>query len=473
MIKRNGQKSKLKALSIEAASLGGLLHSSDEAPVMGVEQRGQLIARLGQLQPHRGKTAAGDAKPYDYTLKEVQEAFRLVKARRGAAGIDRQSIEGFEANLDGNLYKIYNRLASGSYFPPPVKAVAIPKKSGGERILGIPTVGDRVAQMVIKRRLEPILEPVFHTDSYAYRPGKSAHQALQVTRKRCWQYGWVVEFDIAKLFDCIDHQLLMKAMRHHHVEKSILMYVERWLKAPIQNIEGLVEQRTMGTPQGGVVSPLLANLFLHYVFDVWMTKAFPDTPFCRYADDALVHCQSLREAKQVLTALASRLEECGLTIHPDKTHIVCCQKSGTREQGIKSQFTFLGFTFRQRASLNRRTGELFDSFSPGISLEAEKSIRARMRSMPFTRLRFLSLQEIATYSRPYIQGWVNYYCLFNRALFSRVSAYFNLLLLRWAMSKFKHLRGKRNKTLHWFYALTQRSASLFPHWKLGWTRVGG
>lgn len=404
MSKRDGQESKLKALSINAASLGGLPHNSVEAPVMGVEQRGQLIQSRKQSQPHKGKTTACDAKPYDYTLEEVNEAFRLVRSRRGAAGIDRQSIQAFEVNLDGNLYKIYNRLASGSYFPPPVMAVTIPKKAGGERVLGVPTVGDRVAQMVIKRRLEPLLEPLFHQDSYGYRPGKSAHQALKVTRERCWKYRWVVEFDITRAFDCIDHELLLKALRHHRVEASILMYVERWLKAPIQHRDSTVEMRMRGTPQGGVISPLITNLFLHYVFDVWMTKVFPDTPFCRYADDGLVHCQTLGEAKRVLTALSLRLQDCGLCIHPDKTHIVCCEVRRSLGQSIEHQFTFLGYTFRRRSSVSKRTGKLITTFSPGISLQSEKAIRERMRSMPFTRLRYLSLQEIAKNCRPYLQG---------------------------------------------------------------------
>ena len=230
-------------------------------------------------------------KSYDISKHDVVRAWKLVKANKGAAGVDGETIEQFESNLKGNLYKLWNRMSSGSYFPPAVKTVAIPKKSGGERKLGIPTVSDRVAQMVVKLHFEPLVEPYFHMDSYGYRPNKSAHQALAVTRKRCWRYNWVLEFDIKGLFDNIDHDLLMKAVRKHTDNRWQLLYIERWLTGPIQAEDGTVSNRTRGVPQGGVVSPVLSNLFMHYVFHMWMERSFPGTPFCRYADDGLAHCQ--------------------------------------------------------------------------------------------------------------------------------------------------------------------------------------
>lgn len=265
------------------------------------------------------------AKSFDISKQLVWDAYLLVKANRGGAGIDEQSIEDFDKNLKNNLYRIWNRMASGSYFPPPVMAVAIPKKTGGERVLGIPTVSDRIAQMVVKLKLEPDLEPNFHADSYGYRPGKSAHQAIEVTRQRCWWNDWVLEFDIRGLFDNIDQGLLMKAVRFHTTCKWVILYVERWLKAPMQLENGELKQRSRGTPQGGVVSPLLANLFMHYAFDRWMAKTFPSLPFCRYADDGLIHCRKLKQAKYIQNMLEQRMRSCGLELHPDKTKVVYCR----------------------------------------------------------------------------------------------------------------------------------------------------
>jgi RNA-directed DNA polymerase len=420
-----------------------------------------------------GKIAVSYTKPYDYTLEEVAEAFEIVKANRGAAGVDHQSLQEFEERLVSNTYKVFNRLASGSYFPPPIRAVTIPKKTGGERVLGIPTVADRVAQTVIKRRLEPQLEPIFHVDSYGFRPNKSAHQALAVTRKRCWQYRYVVEFDIARAFDAIDHQLLLKALRHHGIEKNILMYVERWLRAPLQREDGTMELRSNGTPQGGVISPLLANLFFHYAFDAWMCRTFSELPFCRYADDAIIHCRNLAEARRVLTALALRLKECGLEIHSGKTHIVCCKPGMLRDDDVEMSFTFLGYTFRPRCCASPGTRKLFTGFVPAMSAAAEKSVRASMREFPFVTKRFLSLQDISKHSRPYIQGWINYYGRFFGTQFRRVSSYFNSLLVRWAMSKFKKFRGERGRARLWLAKIAAENPDLFPHWKLGWTTMVG
>lgn len=222
-----------------------------------------------------------ETTPFTISKQLVMQAYKRVKANAGAAGIDQQSLECFGKGLKNNLYKLWNRMSSGSYFPPPVKAVAIPKKTGGERILGVPTVADRIAQKVVKLTLEPEMDKHFHPDSYGYRPNKSALDAVGVTRQRCWQYDWVVEFDIKGLFDNIPHDLLMKAVRKHTDCKWSLLYIERWLKAPMQMPEGQATERTQGTPQGGVISPLLSHLFLHYVFDVWMSKRHSTLSWCR------------------------------------------------------------------------------------------------------------------------------------------------------------------------------------------------
>ncbi|MEX6430344.1 group II intron reverse transcriptase/maturase, partial [Ferrimicrobium acidiphilum] len=249
---------------------------------------------------------------------------------QGAAGVDGESIEEFEKDLKGNLYRIWNRMSSGSYFPPPVRAVEIPKRAGGSRVLGVPTVSDRIAQTVVKIYLEPEVEPIFHPDSYGYRPGRSALDALGRTRERCWKFDWVIDLDIRAFFDSIDHDLMLKALAKHTKERWILLYVERWLKAPLEKEDGATVQRDRGTAQGSAISPLLANLFLHYAFDVWTARNFPDCPFERYADDGVIHCATEQEAKEILVALGKRLAELGLELNPDKTAIVYCKDANRK-----------------------------------------------------------------------------------------------------------------------------------------------
>ena len=270
-------------------------------------------------------------KPFEISKALVWEAYKQVKVNKGGAGVDHESLEEFDKNLAKNLYKIWNRLSSGSYFPPAVKCVEIPKKQGGTRLLGVPTVSDRIAQMTIKLMFEPEVEPHFLDDSYGYRPNKSALDAIGVTRKRCWQYDWLIEFDIRGLFDKIDHELLMKAVRCHTNNKCILLYIERWIKAPLELSDGTTRERNCGTPQGGVISPILSNLFLHYVFDIWMTRKHPESLWCRYADDGICHCRTQRQAKALLVELEQRFKECKLEIHPDKTKIVYCKSSLHKE----------------------------------------------------------------------------------------------------------------------------------------------
>src|SRR5271157_5781884 len=338
-------------------------------------------------------------KSYVIAKRAVWEAYQQVKANRGSAGIDEETIAMFDGNLSRNLYKLWNRMSSGSYLPPPVKQVEIPKAKGGTRKLGIPTVSDRIAQTVVKRAIEPILEPIFHQDSYGYRPGRSAKQAIAVTRKRCWQYAWVVEFDIKSAFDQIDHGLLMKAVRSHVKEGWILLYIERWLTAPFETTDGERVSRQRGTPQGGVVSPILMNLFMHYAFDVWMKRTNPSCPFARYADDAVVHCRSKQQAEQVMRSIAKRLAECGLTMHPEKSKIVYCQDSNRAEYFLNVQFTFLGFTFRPRKAMSKQR-RLFTSFLPGVSADALKRMRKEVRGWRIHRQTPGTLVELAQQYNP-------------------------------------------------------------------------
>ncbi len=319
------------------------------------------------------------AKPFSIPRQLVWRAYLAVKSKGGAAGVDNQSLEEFERDLKNNLYRIWNRMCSGSYFPPPVKAVPIPKKSGGTRILGVPTISDRIAQTVVKMMLEPTLEPVFDEDSYGYRPGRSAHDVIAVTRKRCWQFDWVVEFDIRGLFDNISHELLMKALRHHCSCRWVLLYVERWLRASMQQPDVMLTERHQGTPQGGVVSPVLANLFLHYAFDAWVRREMPRVPFCRYADDGLLHCRSRRQAEYVMKRITDRFRECGLEIHPDKSSVVYCQDRNRTEQHPRISFDFLGYTFRPRRCVDRR-GNVHPNFLPAISRPSKKEINRLIRS---------------------------------------------------------------------------------------------
>src|ERR1700688_2057964 len=270
----------------DAGVRGGVAHSSEESLVTRGERRGGVDRSSRAANPQAGMSSRTSTKPYVIAKRAVWEAYQRVKANRGAAGIDEETIAMFEQNLSRNLYKLWNRMSSGSYFPPPVKQVEIPKAKGGTRKLGIPTVADRIAQTVVKLLIEPTLEPIFHPDSYGYRPGRSAKQAIAVTRKRCWQYDWVVEFDIKAAFDQIDHALLMKAVRSHIKEGWILLYIERRLTAPFETADGGTLPRTRGTPQGGVVSPILMNLFMHYAFDSWMKRTYPQCSFARYADDS-------------------------------------------------------------------------------------------------------------------------------------------------------------------------------------------
>ena len=408
-----------------------------------------------------------EAKPYQISKQLVMEAYRRVKANRGAAGIDGETLMAFEKDLKGNLYKIWNRMSSGSYFPPPVRLVEIPKGKGGIRPLGIPTVADRVAQTVAKMVLEPLVEPQFHPDSYAYRPGRSALDAVGVTRKRCWAFDWVVDLDIKAFFDSLDHNLVERAVAHHTDIPWVRLYIGRWLRAPVQRPDGTLEQREKGTPQGGVLSPLLANLFLHYAFDRWIQRRYPRVPFERYADDAIVHCRSRKEAEAVLEAIRGRFVQCGLELHPVKTRIVYCKDEDRRGEHEHIAFDFLGYTFQPRRAKNR-WGKHFVSFLPAISTKAAKAIRATIREWRMASTRNnQSLEDLARLVNPRVRGWMNYYGRFYRSKLVQVLRYLNEALAGWVRRKYKRFRRRERASIHWLGRIARRDPKLFVLWQLG------
>lgn len=410
-------------------------------------------------------------KPFNIEKMQVYEAYRAVKSNGGAAGVDGQTIEQFEADLKGNLYKIWNRMSSGSYFPPPVRAVSIPQKTGGQRILGVPTVADRVAQMVVEQVIEPTLDAVFLADSYGYRPGKSALDAVGVTRERCWKYDWVLEFDIKGLFDNIDHTLLMRAVRKHVTCQWALLYIERWLKAPMVDEAGEKIERSRGTPQGGVVSPILSNAFLHYAFDLWMTRTHPDLLWCRYADDGLVHCRSEEEAKALKAELHTRLAACGLELHPTKTKIVYCKDGKRKATYPNVKFDFLGYCFRPRLVRRRRDNALFCGFNPAVSVSALKAMRSAIRDLNLRGQTQLSLADIGQQLNPQIRGWIAYYGRYAPSALAPLLRYVNQTLLAWVMRKFKRFKAHKVRAGRFLERLAADRPDLFVHWQLGMTGV--
>jgi group II intron reverse transcriptase/maturase len=408
-------------------------------------------------------TRVAEAKSFEITKREVWEAYKRVKANRGAAGVDGVTIAMFEQDLSKNLYRLWNRMSSGSYFPPPVKRVEIPKSDGKTRALGIPTVADRIAQMVVQRRLEPMLEPVFHADSYGYRPQRSAHDALRVARTRCWRHDWVLDLDIKGFFDTIDWELLMRAVRKHTDCRWVVLYIERWLKADVVMPDGTVESRDRGTPQGGVISPLLANLFLHYAFDQWMVRRHPTVPFERYADDVICHCDSQAQAEALRAEVRDRLATCRLELHPQKTCVVYCADANRRGDHDVRRFDFLGYTFKPRQAMNRR-GRLFTSFSLAVSDKAAKAMRHEIRGWGLQRLSRYDLDELLARFRPKLVGWVRYYGLFHPSTLQRALRTLDQHLVRWAQRKYKRLRGHVTRAWDWLSALRRRAPRLFPHW---------
>jgi RNA-directed DNA polymerase len=412
-------------------------------------------------------------KPLPITKAMDWKAYPQVKQNGRAAGVDGQSLDDFNRDLENNLYRLWNRMASGSYLPPPVRRVEIPKSGGGIRPLGIPTVADRIAQMVVKQVLESKLEPIFDRDSYGYRLGKSAHQAVEICRQRCWRTNWVLDLDIKGFFDSIGHDLLMRAIRVHASERWVELYLQRWLQAPVELPDGSLQPRDRGTPQGGVISPLLANLFLHYAFDVWMRRNHPAIAFERYADDVICHCRSQQEAERLQKALEARLESCGLELHPQKARVVYCRDSNRREEFPGVQFTFLGFAFRPRMAKNAR-GVIFASFLPGVSPQALQRMRNRIKSIGLPSLVHFSIEEVARILNLVLRGWIQYYARFYKTeMIHKLYHYLDDRIAAWLRQKYKKLRGRRLRSWRLLARLRRQRSDLFAHWQRASVVVSG
>ncbi|RGD47199.1 group II intron reverse transcriptase/maturase [Bacteroides sp. AM16-13] len=407
-----------------------------------------------------------DAKSFEISKQLVMEAYKRVKANRGTSGIDDVTIADFESDLKGNLYKIWNRMCSGSYLPPAVKLVEIPKSNGGKRPLGIPTVGDRVAQMVVVMTIEPEIEPHFHEDSYAYRPKKSALDAVEKAKDRCYTFHWVLDLDIKGFFDNIDHELLIRALERHVKCKWAMMYIKRWLSVPYQLKDGTQVERTKGVPQGSVVGPILANLFLHYTFDEWMRRNHSNISFERYADDTICHCVSQKQAEFIHRAIKKRFAECKLELNEEKTKIVYCKRNHRNIEYECIQFDFLGYTFRPRRSIDTH-GEVFLNFSPAVSKKARTKIWETIRDWNQKYWVQMKLEDIAKQINPIIQGWINYYGKFNPGVLKEVLKRINLKLSRWIRDKFKGFRKFKTQAIHRLGDIALKNPDLFAHWSWG------
>ncbi len=435
---------------------------------MGLERRGRADQGHGEANPE-GEEPIGGPKPkvksFEIPKRLVHEAWEKVRANNGAPGVDAVSITRFQDNERNNLYKLWNRMSSGSYMPGPVRAVEIPKDHGaGVRTLGVPNTVDRVAQTAAAMLLEERLEPIFHPDSYGYRPGRSAHDALAVARKRCWKHDWVLDLDIRAFFDSVPHDLLLKAVAHHTDERWVLLYIERWLKAPMQMPDGTVVAREKGTPQGSPISPLLANLFMHYAFDRWMARTFPGCPFERYADDIVAHCNTEDQARSLRAAIADRLGALGLELHPDKTKVVYCKDAHRRGSHEHTSFDFLGFTFRGHLVCGRRG--FFVNFLPAMSTKARKAKGRQIRAWHLKRRSGTDLSGLAEDINPQVRGWINYYGAFYRSELGFLALRIDEHLVRWAMHKFKRLRRRPDRAWAWLRDARKREPTLFAHWHL-------
>ncbi len=407
-----------------------------------------------------------EGQSYEISQYQVLDAYKRVKANKGASGIDGVTFSDYEKELKNNLYKLWNRMSSGCYFPMAVKGIEIPKRNGKKRLLGVPAISDRVAQMVVRMNFEPLVEAIFCEDSYGYRPNKSALDAVRVTRERCWRMPWVLEFDIKGLFDNIDHDRMMQVVRKHTDSKWMILYIERFLKADMVLPDGTFNKRTSGTPQGGVISPVLANLYMHYAFDRWMVTQNPDNPWARYADDAVVHCRTRQEAENLLTRLKKRLETCKLEIHPDKTKIVYCRSDNNKERHEFESFDFLGYTFRCRIT-KTKAGKFFNAFTPAVSKTAALEFREKMRKCRH-RGKIMTLDELARLMNPVIRGWANYFTKFCPSEARKKALdYVNNLLVRWAKRRYKRLSSSNGKAFRWLVEVAKARPDLFYHWQMG------
>lgn len=409
-----------------------------------------------------------NTKSLPITVEQVWAAYREVRKHGKSAGVDELTLKGYEEVRSDELYKVWNRMASGSYFPPSVRRVEIPKADGKKRKLGIPTVSDRVAQTVVKNYLEPLLEPHFHNYSYAYRPHKNAHDAVRQAAEQCRRKAWVLDLDIEGFFDNLDHGLMMRALERHTTEKWVLMYIERWLKAPIEHKDGKLEYPTKGSPQGGVVSPLLSNLYLHYAFDKWMSIYHSDVVFERYADDIVVHCATKQEAEHLLEAIKERIMQCGLRLHPEKTKIVYCKNSNRKDKHAEVSFDFLGFRFKPKKARNRQTGEIFTDFGPAsINSKSMKKILVTIKSKNIHRRMNEGLDDLSRDLAAHIRGWMNYFGKINKRFLYPVTASINGRVIMWATNRYKSLNSSSWQGRQWLRDIYRDYPNMFEHWKYG------
>ena len=404
------------------------------------------------------------SKQYQIDKRIMYHAYRKVKANKGSPGMDGTSFEDYEKNLKNNLYKLWNRMSSGSYFPKPVMAVEIPKKNGGIRVLGIPTIEDRIAQMTATLYIGSSLDRMFHEDSYGYRPSKSALDAVGKARERCWKYDYVIDLDIKGLFDNIDHDLLMKAVKKHVKESWILLYIDRWLKAPFLKADTLIP-RTAGTPQGGVISPVLANLFMHYAFDEWMKRKYPYCPYERYADDTVIHCKTEAQAKFILDKVKERMRQCKLELHPQKTKIVYCKDKDRTGEYACTEFDFLGYTFR-KTLIKDKLGRLQWNFLASVSKKACQSLRDKIKAMELHKRSGSKIEMIAEAINPIVRGWMNYFGAYNRSAMKSTLNVIQRRLIKWAMCKYKRFQGHRKRAEVWLDEVKRREPRMFVHWAL-------
>ena len=406
------------------------------------------------------------SKTVPVTKEMVRDAYRKVKSNKGSAGVDKQSLADYEADLLNNLYVLWNRMSSGSYFPKPVRSVSIPKANGKKRILGIPTVSDRIAQEVVKSYLEPRLEAEFAKESYGYRPLKSQHQAVEAVQENVRQYAWVIDMDIKSFFDEVNHDLLMKALDRHVPEKWVKMYIKRWLESPAQEKDGtLIQKEGKGTPQGGVISPLLSNLFLHYVLDKWLGKHYPEIAFVRYADDMVIHCRTEAEGKQILAAIRLRLAECHLRLSEEKTKMVYCRDYRRVQQEYGTKFDFLGFTFKPRTIVSKRGG-LFLGYGCAISQKAQTRIIGEWKQLKLHRRSDLTIQDIANKVNPEMRGVIKYYGKYKLWELQPLMRHFEFRLVKWVLNKYKSFKGSYSEGYKWIKYLKRSYPGMFYYWTI-------